>query len=595
MSLPAKILVVDDQSVLLKLTLRVLDNAGYETFGAEDGATGLRLARTHKPDLILLDVDLPDMSGLEVCRQIKSDAELNDAFIIMLSGTHADSDSQAAGLDIGADEYLVRPIANRELIARVRAMLRIRSAEVARRAAQAEAESLLRQSEHTRFSLLSLLEDQKQVEEALRASEQRYRNLFERVPVGLYRTTLDGRILDANQALAHMLGYADPAALLEVSALALFPDPAGRAQELALLMRDGIVRRFELQLRRADGSAISVWDTTRIIRDDEGRILYQEGSLEDITERKQTEQELADERNLLRTLIDILPDIIYAKDTESRFVLANAALAASFGKATPGEILGSTDFAFHPPESAAQFHTAEQELFDTGQPLVNREEQVLSATEGRRWLSTTKVPWRDNAGRIIGLVGIGHDITERKAMESLLQSLSLTDELTGLYNRRGFMLLAEQQLKVAHRTKVGVSLLFGDVDCLKPINDALGHAQGDQALTDIAGVLQETFRESDIIARLGGDEFVVLVQDSAEEKAHPALARVEENLAEHTARGDRDYQLAVSFGVARYDPEAPCTVADLIAQADSAMYRQKQLRKARKTGTPVYSEPLRTR
>jgi len=179
-------------------------------------------------------------------------------------------------------------------------------------------------------------------------------------------------------------------------------------------------------------------------------------------------------------------------------------------------------------------------------------------------------------------VGIGHDITERKRAEEVLRSLSLTDDLTGLYNRRGFMLLAEQQLKVAYRMKLAALLLFGDVDSLKNINDTLGHAQGDLALIDIAAVLKETFRESDIVARLGGDEFVALVQPAAEESAQAVLARVEEALEARNARDERGYKLAVSFGTARYDPEAPCVMTDLIVQADSAMYQRKQDRKAQR-------------
>ena len=579
----AKILVVDDQSVMIKATRLALESAGFETLGAEGGVEGLRVTRECKPDLILLDVDMPDISGFEVCRQVKADPELQETFVIMFSGSRTDSKSRTLGLDLGADGYISRPVTNHELIARVESMLRIREANVALRDAQAEAQRLLEQSEQTRRALLSTLEDQKEVEDALRASEKRYRNLFERVPIGLYRTAPDGRILDANQAMAQMLGYADVPSLLKVNANSLFLDPADRQQESGLLGMKDVVHRYELQLRRPDGSIIWVWDTTRSILDDDGRILYQEGSLEDITERKQAELELADERNLLRTLIDNLPDPVYAKDTQGRYILKNLADLHLMNAASPEEVIGKTDYDYYSPEVAAQLTADDLAVIRSGLPLINREELVTTTDGGQAWLLTTKVPWRDHRGETIGLVGIGHDITERKRVEEMLRSLSLTDDLTRLYNRRGFLLLAEQQLKRAHRMKGNALLLFGDVDSLKNINDTLGHAQGDLALADIAGVLKETFRESDIVARLGGDEFVVLVQDAVEEGAQAVISRVEGGLEARNARGDRSYKLAVSFGIARYDPEAPCTVTDLIDAADSAMYQRKQERKRLKS------------
>jgi len=162
----AKILVVEDQTVILKATRLALETAGYETLGAEDGAEALRLAREYQPDLILLDVILPDVSGMEVCKQIKADPNLTDIFVILISARLMDSDSQAAGLESGADGYIGRPISNRELLARVQAMLRIRAVEAKLRSSQVKAEHLIEQAEQSRRALLGILEDQKQAKEA---------------------------------------------------------------------------------------------------------------------------------------------------------------------------------------------------------------------------------------------------------------------------------------------------------------------------------------------------------------------------------------------------------------------------------------------
>ncbi len=172
------------------------------------------------------------------------------------------------------------------------------------------------------------------------------------------------------------------------------------------------------------------------------------------------------------------------------------------------------------------------------------------------------------------------EITLRKRMEQEIRNLSLNDELTGLYNRRGFILLAEQELKLAHRKKRSMLLFFGDVDNLKTINDTRGHAQGDLALQEISTILKKAFREADIVARIGGDEFVILALDASMENADILTNRIQSFLEIGNQQGAWPYQLSLSMGIAHYDPEAPCTVSELIAQADGRMYQRKQARKA---------------
>lgn len=137
-------------------------------------------------------------------------------------------------------------------------------------------------------------------------------------------------------------------------------------------------------------------------------------------ERKRTEDALAQERNLLRTLIDALPDAIYVKDTESRFLIGNIGVAQLMGAAHPEELTGKRDYDFYPAALADQYYADERRILETGQPLINREEPAIDPAGRHHWLLTTKVPLRDSAGRIVGLVGIGRDITQRKESEEQL-------------------------------------------------------------------------------------------------------------------------------------------------------------------------------
>jgi len=162
--------------------------------------------------------------------------------------------------------------------------------------------------------------------------------------------------------------------------------------------------------------------------------------------------------------------------------------------------------------------------------------------------------------------------------EEELLALSLTDELTGLYNRRRFFVLTEQCLKVAVRTKKRPLLLFIDMDDLKWINDHYGHNEGDQALIGVADILKKTFRESDIIARIGGDEFVVLLE-STDENSETLLTRLHENVKDYNVKRSQ-HTLSISLGTAQFDPEHPISIDELLSKADALMYAQK--RKKRK-------------
>ncbi|MBT8336798.1 MAG: GGDEF domain-containing protein, partial [Gemmatimonadetes bacterium] len=165
---------------------------------------------------------------------------------------------------------------------------------------------------------------------------------------------------------------------------------------------------------------------------------------------------------------------------------------------------------------------------------------------------------------------------ERHRLISALRSLSLIDDLTGLYNRRGFTELGEQYLKLARRSGRAVTVVYLDVDRFKNINDTHGHPVGDQALRRVAKILRNTFRRSDIVARLGGDEFAVLALETSGEPAEWLAQRLREGVSVHNSSEDAPFQLAASVGVARAVGDAEVSLDDLLAQADAAMYREKR-------------------
>lgn len=163
-------------------------------------------------------------------------------------------------------------------------------------------------------------------------------------------------------------------------------------------------------------------------------------------------------------------------------------------------------------------------------------------------------------------------------MEEELKTLSMTDELTGLYNRRGFTSIAEQQLKIARRIKGKVLLLCADIDNMKKINDSLGHKQGDLALMETANILKKSFRSSDIIARVGGDEFVVLQLGNSGAIANLIASRLHQNLHINNTIMNDDFKLSMSIGIAHCDPGKTGSINDLLERADKIMYENKRMK-----------------
>ncbi|HEY0347273.1 MAG TPA: diguanylate cyclase [Pyrinomonadaceae bacterium] len=183
------------------------------------------------------------------------------------------------------------------------------------------------------------------------------------------------------------------------------------------------------------------------------------------------------------------------------------------------------------------------------------------------------------------------DMTERKRAEAALQSLSLIDELTGLYNRRGFLAVTEQHVAAIRRDKKVPIVVYADLDGLKEINDSFGHHEGDRALAGAAEILKETFRSSDILARLGGDEFIVLAAITQDESAELLTRRLQEQFAISNTLNGRSYDLSVSVGVAHFGDDDRYSIEELMAQADHAMYEDKRRKPSRQNYPREFSRP----
>jgi two-component system cell cycle response regulator len=173
---------------------------------------------------------------------------------------------------------------------------------------------------------------------------------------------------------------------------------------------------------------------------------------------------------------------------------------------------------------------------------------------------------------------------ERKKLMLELRNLSLLDDLTGLYNRRGFFTLAEQQIRSAERDNIGLFFIVADLDGLKEINDTYGHEEGDAAIRDAAKVLKETFRDADVIGRIGGDEFAIVASEKSPASLENITDRIENKIGSIGQDTEHHYKLSISMGLAHSTPETSCSIDDMLKEADKLMYKNKSLKKLQLRG-----------
>ena len=220
---------------------------------------------------------------------------------------------------------------------------------------------------------------------------------------------------------------------------------------------------------------------------------------------------------------------------------------------------------------------AEMYRMTVGEILTSQlEKRYLHRLGHDVWVSNSFSLVRDSNNRPLHFIFQVQDVTERKRAEAAIQTLSLADELTGLYNRRGFLAFCKQHLKTIRRTNKGIVMVYADLDGLKGINDSFGHKEGDRALVKAAELLKETFRSSDVLGRLGGDEFTILAAVDPDGGREKLLARLLEKFDNYNALRVSPYDLSISVGVAQLDPEASESMEDLLAAADAAMYENKR-------------------
>jgi diguanylate cyclase (GGDEF)-like protein/PAS domain S-box-containing protein len=415
-------------------------------------------------------------------------------------------------------------------------------------------------------------------EEALRASEAKFRGLFESIAEGVYQSRRDGRLLSVNPAFVRMMGYGSAEELYALpSAETLYWNPADRA-EFARRVEEGELRDAEFLMRRRDGAQLVIVENARAIRDAAGQISGYEGTITDITARKRAEQAVLAEKERAQVTLQSIGDAVISTDAEGCIDYINPVAESLTGwslEEARGQPIGAVlrivnELTREPIENSLSGAIGRSE---NGTPA---EHTVLLTRAGNEVaIQESAAPICDRGGRVIGAVVVFHDVTRERRLKRALSWQASHDALTGLINRREFDSRLHRALLAAQRGAAPYALLYIDLDQFKVVNDTCGHQAGDRLLRDVTGLLQTRVRASDTIARLGGDEFGVLLESCTPEQAT--------RIAESVRQAIRDFRfvwasstlsVGASIGIVQIRAETE-NVASIMSAADIACYAAK--------------------
>lgn len=339
-------------------------------------------ALAHEPiELVMMDLALPDGAGLGNLAVLRAVAPHVPVVLIGASDEEAVS---LAALNAGAKDYLIKSQLTPQWLERC-----------------------------IHYAL-----ERQQMESALLASAEQYHQLFDSLVEGIFQTTEEGRYLLANAALARIYGYGSPQELItELTDIShsLYVQPGRREEFVRLMQEHDTLSGFESQVHRKDGSVIWISENCRAVRDSVGRLLYYEGTVEEITQRKLAEEKLRNSEALYHSLVETLPQNILRKDLEGRFTFVNQQFCRTLGCSLE-DVIGKTDFDFFPHALAEQYRRDDRRILESGQSYEAIEEHQPPGGE-TMYVQVVKTPLRDAEGRVIGIQGIFWDITQQRKAE----------------------------------------------------------------------------------------------------------------------------------------------------------------------------------
>ena len=429
--------------------------------------------------------------------------------------------------------------------------------------------------------LLGIAIRRKLDESALRDSEARFRALFDNVVDGVYQVTPAGEIVSMNPALVRMLGYEDAKELGRQNVADLFVEPKERERLVGELKTYGRVRNFEYRLRRRDGREIVAVENSRVVRDAQGRELYYEGTVTDITQRKAAERALFNEKERAEVTLQSIGDAVVTTDECGNIDYLNPVAEQLTGwerrdaQGLPiGEIVRLSD-----ESTGAEVENPVLRCLAEGRVVQLADNVVLTSRDGAAVaIQDSAAPIQDRNGVVVGAVMVFHDVSRERQLHRKLAYFASHDSLTGFINRREFEERLSAALRAVQKDPARTSaVLYMDLDQFKVINDTCGHAAGDLLLRQLAELLRARVPKNGVLARLGGDEFAVLLVDCSLADAGDIAESVRAATAAFRFMWQNSsLQVGVSIGIVAVEA-ASDSVGSVMSSADVACYVAKDL------------------
>lgn len=544
MTIKGRILVVDDTPASLKLLTSLLKAEGYEVRSAISGELALYSATSNPPDLILLDIRMPEMDGFEVCRCLKAQAETRDVPIIFVSSL-SEIDEKVEGFELGAVDFVTKPYQREELLLRVRTHLELQRLRHNLERLVAERTANLHHAQN--IAHLGSWELDRMTGELAWSDE-----IF--------------RILEIDS-----FKFAPSYPLFQA---AIHPEDrvvTNRAASSSLIDKQPYQIVFRLLI--PDGRIKWVEERCSHYFDAEGSVIRSVGTLQDVTAR----EEAAIQLRIAAVAFDTQEAIIVT-DRNANIIKVNKAFELTTGFSEQ-EVLGK-----NPRLLKSNRH--DQTFYDVMWQAIEHNGRWSGEVWDRRksgeiypkWLTVTAVK---NSGQISHYVGVFVDMSERKQAEEEIRRLAFFDPLTLLPNRRLLLDRLQIALSQSVRSQNHGALMLMDLDHFKVINDTRGHAYGDEMLIEVAQRLTSCVRKIDTTARLGGDEFVVLLEglspnpEDAATQANVVAEKIRESLSQVYLISDHEFISSTSVGVVLFNAEET-EIDELFKRADMAMYQAKE-------------------
>ena len=558
----ASVMVVDDQPANLKLLEDMLKNQGYAIRSFPRGQLALASAAQSPPALILLDINMPQMNGIEVCERLKSDRRLAGIPVIFLSALNESEDKIKAFRSGGVD-YVTKPFQLAEVLARVETHLELRRLQ----------RTIERHSDHleamVRSRTTELVDANRQLEllaEALKAA-----------PSAIGITDASGSLVWTNPAFSALSGYSAEEVMGKNRRLLNSGKQDQKFYErMWTTISSGKTWQGEIVNRRKDGSDSTEEMIIAPVSLQASRITHFVTINQDISERKRSEEELRKAEEKYRAIFEDAVVGIFRTTPDGRLVDVNRAFARMHGYDSAAELLPDVATMTRQIFVDAEQMKAWAEVLDSDGVISGAEVKICRRDRTHKWGLLNIRGVRNTDGDMVFYEGTIEDVTDRKLAQEQVHFLAYYDVLTELPNRALLRARLDKALADARRRTDKVALLFLDLDRFKIINDSLGHSFGDLLLQQVEARLKSVTREEDTVARVGGDEFVIVLTcaENAKEVALAAERVVNSVTGEFVVHG-HSLSITCSLGISMF-PEHGTDSEALIKNADAAMYCAKE-------------------